>query len=181
MTDNFHINFEKNAHPREVRNQMSVFTYPWRWASFRGFFKNIAQFFHNIGDMLYRAKYGFCKHDVWNCDSSIVDYLINILTEFRNTTIGYPTSFATYNKWIAFLDEIIDRLEFSRTDSDRINPYYNEELGRIIIKGLDERTDEEVEVLKLYYNEEVNIENEKKEALIEAFTMLAPYMGSLWW
>ena len=167
--------------PREVENNMSVFGYFYRWTSFKGFFKNIAQFFHNIGDMFHRAKYGFCKHDVWNCDSTITDYLINILTAYRNETLGYPQDFESHEKWIAYLDEVIDLLVFSRTDSGSLNPYDTEDLQAIFQKEMKDRTDEEIDCIRLYWKEEQKIYAEQEEARIEALVKLAPHINSLWW
>lgn len=133
----------------------SVFQFPWSWKSINGFFRNIAYFFTNLRMAWQRAINGHCERDMRNCGDQIITYMITILTDFRNSTNCWPDyMFESFEDWVAYIDNIIDLLEFS---------------------GLDPE-----DLLEDFYTEEDAI-LEQRDARIKAFQMLSPIIRDLWW
>ena len=165
--------------PRTTTNHLSVFTYPWKWNTWTGFWHNIAQFFDNIGAAWQRATKGYCAGDLWNYDMTLVNYLVSTLTEFRNTTNSYNDRlFASYEEFIDYLDDIIDELDFARRDPDTINQYYNDWSklsGRWTVL-----TDEEKELVHKYNEEEMIILAKQKMAVQKALSLLSEVVDDLW-
>ena len=167
---------------RTCRNACSVFTYPWKWNTWTGFWRNIAQFFDNIGAAWQRATKGYCMGDLWNYDVSLADYLVNTLTEFRNTTQSWNDSeFETFEEYIDYIDDIIDDLEYARQDPDDINPYYpdwmeNSKRGR----PYAEFTEEDKAILMKYSDEEHRIYLTQKAAMQRALIKLSEHIDIMW-
>lgn len=133
----------------------SVFQFPWAWNSINGFFRNITYFFTNLRMAWQRAVNGYCERDVWNCGDQLIIYIIALLTDFRNNTNCWPDyMFESFEDWIAYIDNIIDLLEFSAMDSENL--------------------------LEDFYTEEDAI-LEQRDARIKAFQMLSPIIRDLWW
>lgn len=173
------INLENELPKRCVKNRCSVFIYPWKWNTWRGFWRNIAQFFDNIGAAWQRATKGYCAGDLWNFDITLVDYLINTLTAFRNTTQSWNDRvFASYEEFIDYLDDIIDELEYARLDPDTINPLYEE--WSKLSNGWACLTDEEKELVHKYQAEESAILNRQKLAVQKALSLLSEIVDDLW-
>jgi hypothetical protein len=165
--------------PRTTANRLSVFTYPWKWNTWHGFWHNIAQFFDNIGAAWQRATKGYCAGDLWNFDITLVDYLINTLTEFRNTTQSWDDSrFESFEEYIEYIDDIIDDLEYARLDPDEINPLY-EEWSKLSGRYI-ELEDEERELVKRYNEEERSILMKQKLAVQKALSLLSEIVDDLW-
>lgn len=173
------INLENDLPKRCVKNRCSVFTYPWKWNTWHGFWRNIAQFFDNLAAAWQRATKGYCAGDLWNYDITLVDYLINTLTAFRNTTQSWNDRlFASYEEFIDYLDDIIDELEYARLDPDTINPLY-EEWSKLSGRYI-ELEDEERELVKRYNEEERNILMKQKLAVQKALSLLSEIVDDLW-
>ena len=110
--------------PKDFNLNISVFQFPWRWGTWRGFWLNIRQFFHAWRPAWHRATRGCCRMDTWDVDRSLTIYLIKVLTEYRNLTDGWPAQFfSTFEEWIAAIDECIDSLIFSMRDVDTQEEY----------------------------------------------------------
>jgi hypothetical protein len=173
------INLENELPKRCVKNRCSVFTYSWKWNTWYGFWHNIAQFFDNIGAAWQRATKGYCAGDLWNFDITLVDYLINTLTAFRNTTQSWNDRlFASYEEFIDYLDDIIDELEYARLDPDTINPLY-EEWSKLSGRYI-ELEDEERDLVKRYNEEERSILMKQKLAVQKALSLLSEIVDDLW-
>lgn len=112
----------KRKCPEDIN--LSVFKYSYSWKTWRGFWKNLAYFFRCWRPAWHRATKGFALCDTWNADYSITGYLIKVLIEYRNVTNGWPDQhFATFEEWIAALDECIDWLIFSARDVETQEEY----------------------------------------------------------
>lgn len=173
------INLENNPPKRSVKNKCSVFTYSWKWNTWYGFWHNIAQFFDNLAAAWQRATKGYCAGDLWNFDITLVDYLINTLTAFRNTTQSWNDRlFVSYEEFIDYLDDIIDELEYARLDPDTINPLY-EEWSKLSGRYI-ELEDEERELVKRYNEEERKILNRQKASVQKALALLSEVVDDLW-
>lgn len=167
--------------PRTVENRMSVYTYPYRWRTWRGFWGNIKAWFDNKSAARQRAKQGYCISDVWNADHSIIDYIINVLCEYRNHTIAWPDQyFTTFEEWIAYIDEIIDLFDYSRQNPDELIPYAKE-LDEILATKRENRTDEQNALVEKYYQSEQEIYKTQCEKRKLAFEKLSAHIDQIWY
>lgn len=166
---------------RKVKNYMSVYTYPYTWRTWYGFWGNIKSWFTNQVAAKQRAKRGYCTDDVWDCGDSIVNYIINVLCEFRNKAQGYPDQyFDTMEEWIGYIDKIIDLLEYSRQDLDKLNEFaaaYYE----VIKVDEKKRTEEEQMTIDKYYERRAEIYEEQAARRKVAFAKLAAHLSEIWW
>lgn len=161
---------------------MSVYTFYWKWNTWRGFWKNIAQWFDNRRAAKQRAKLGYCYGDVWNCGNNICQRMAHMLTHFRNKCDSWPDrSFPTFKEWIEYIDEIIDLLEFAEADPDELNDYTEpfNEVCRKKHEG-DKPTDYQ-EILDKYWNEGRLIYERQTAARQKALAMFATYADDIWW
>ena len=55
-------------------------------------------------------KRGFSNEDLWNLDTTLFEFLLPRLKEFRKRTFGYPSQF-TYEEWIKLLDDACNAIE----------------------------------------------------------------------
>lgn len=160
---------------------LSVYTYDWKWNTWRGFWKNIKQWFDNRAAAKQRAKWGYCYGDIWNCGDTICCQMAHMLTEFRNKCNSWPDGkFDSFEEWIAFIDEIIDLLEIAECDPDELN-CYAEEYNKVLMVSRNERTPEQEELSRLYYKEEIEIYERQKSARMKALTMFAENAPYIWW
>ena len=176
------INLENERPKRCVQNRCSVFTYSWKWNTWYGFWHNIAQFFDNIGAAWQRATKGYCAGDLWNFDIYLADYLINTLTEFRNTTQSWnDRRFESFEEYIEYIDGIIDDLEYARLDPDEINPYYSDWV-EIFSQGKPGTalTEEEKAMMLAYNEEECDIHRKQVAAMQRALLELSEHIDTMW-
>ena len=175
------LNLENNIPKRIAINECSVFTYPWKWNTWRGFWRNIAQFFDNLGAAWQRATKGYCVGDIWNLDYSVINYLINTLTEYRNTTVSWPDrlTFETYEEWIDYIDHIIDELEFARADRDEYNEYAAA-YHAMGIKPYNQYTDEEKLLLGNYIDRDAELYRKQQSFARTAIIRLAEHLDDMW-
>lgn len=175
------INLENELPKRCVKNRCSVFTYSWKWNTWYGFWHNIAQFFDNIGAAWQRATKGYCAGDLWDFDIYLADYLINTLTEFRNTTQSWnDRRFESFEEYVEYIDGIIDDLEYARLDPDEINPYRDdwEELFKQG-KPYNALTEEEKAILLAYNEEERDIYQKQVMAMQRALIKLSEHIDTM--
>jgi hypothetical protein len=168
--------------PRTCRNNCSVFTYPWKWNTWHGFWHNIAQFFDNLSAAWQRATKGYCAGDLWNFDTYLADYLVNTLTAFRNTTQSWnDNEFDSFEEYIDYIDDIIDELEYARQDPDDINPYYADwmEISQHNIPYA-EWTEEDRAIMMKYNEEERRIYLTQKAAMQRALIKLSEHIDTMW-
>ncbi len=166
--------------PRETKVNLSVFTYPWSWKSWTGFWRNIQCFFRNIKKMFQRAKRGYCYSDTYDCGDTMIDYIIALLTGFRNRVDAYPAEdFASFEEWIAYLDFIIDELQYANTCPDELNKWWG------IWCELREKENRNFEledrVYGLYREKLKEIQYDQQKRLEEAMVRLSLYIKDLWW
>ena len=171
---------QKEMKMRTHNINLSVYQYPCTWKSLRGFWRNIRQWFDNRRAVKQRAKMGYSHRDVWNCGDHLIDLTLAMLIEFRNNTNNWPDLFFdTFEDWIAFIDKVIDLLDYSRQDADEFNSLKAE------YDKLPHRTstwtDEQKRLFDDYLVEAEAICQQQQKARIEAFTLLAPYLKDLWW
>ena len=172
---------ENRPAPRSVENRMSVYTYPYRWRSWRGFWGNIKAWFDNRAAAKQRARLGYCMGDVWNAGDSIVDYIIGVLCEYRNKTYGWPDQyFDTFEEWIAYIDEIIDLLDYSRQDPDEFNEW-RAEFSRVSDIRQEDRTEDDKAIITNYFEREKEIYEQQMTKRKVGFAKLAAHIDRIWW
>ena len=170
-----------NKEKRIVKNNLSVYYYPYYWHKWRGFLGNIRQWFTNhFRSAKERAKQGFCIEDTWDCGNTIIDYLVNILCDFRNRADGYPLDFNCYEDWIRCIDKIIDRLDYSRQNPDEFNEFTKLYYDVIDIDPAD-RTEEDKDISNKYWEKTKEIRRKQEHERQKAFMDLALYIDHLWW
>ena len=177
------LNLDGKPEKREMKTELSVFTYPYRWRSIGGILSNIRTFFYNIRCMFQRARKGVCDKDTWNFDYTLIDYLIASLTQFRNHTCCYPDrDFASFEDWIAYLDDIIDKLDFVRQSADEdLNKWYNAWQTQCCSKPRDEWADEDELVFRKYIEETERLTQEQAKVRKSAFIALSKHLPDIWW
>ena len=182
MSDIQAMELDEEVTPRETEVNMSVYTYPYRWNCWAGFWSNIKQWFDNRKAAKQRAKRGYCYGDVWECGDSIIDHMIVMLVEYRNKTNGYPaTHFSEFKDWIAYIDEMIDLLEYSRKDLDKLNDYYPIYDAYLEDRTSPQKTEEWLSVRDRYFEENERLYISQKEARKKALAMFAEYSDAIWW
>lgn len=102
----------------------NVFKYgyvPWR--NIRNWPDNVKMFFKHFKWAYQRATKGFCDMDIWNLDSSILDYLAGTIEQLADIASGYPgdTRFPTPESWDEFLRSMAN--DFYRANEH--NDYYD--------------------------------------------------------
>ena len=177
------LNLDDKPEKREMKTELSVFTYPYRWRSISGIWGNIRTFFYNIRCMFQRARKGVCYKDTWNFDYTLIEYLIASLTQFRNYTCSYPDrDFASFEDWIAYLDDIIDKLDFVRQSADEdLNEWYNAWQTQCCNKPRDEWTDEDELVFRKYIEETERLTETQAKVRKSAFIALSKHLPDIGW
>lgn len=176
------ITSEKKSVPRTHNINLSVYQYPYYWKTWYGFWGNIKQWFDNRRAAKQRAKMGYSYRDVWNCGDHIVDLMTVMLIEYRNKTNSMPAAleFNTFEDWIGYIDGIIDLLDYARQDPDELSQY-NKIYNEFALKPKTEWSEDEDEVFSLYLKEVEEICQKQKDAIVKAFSMIAPYIKHIWW
>ena len=171
----------KREVPKNLHN-LSVFQYPYKWKSWRGFWKNLIYFFKCLRPAWHRATRGYCGMDTWNADSTICAYLIKVLTEYRNVTNGFPgdNNFPTFESWIACIDEIIDNLIYAQTPLEDLCGW-TEMVDTFQYKPRETWTAAQEEAYKNWCKELVEIKDKQEVARMKAFTMLSHNLPHIWW
>lgn len=168
--DNHCVEFRSIDKPlKEVKNNLNVFKSPWSWKSLEGICRNIEWFFRAFKKVWWRGTKGYCASDLYNCDSTILDYLVNLLCGYVNYTCSYPADFETLEDWIAYITKIIDLLDFARQDPEEL-------AGNGDCSDLSES-----EVVYNYFEEVDAIKKKQEESIKEAFTLLAARFYDIWW
>lgn len=176
------LNLSYDIPQRKTKVNMSVFETPYKWTTWYGFWHNIKCFFDGIRAMWQRAKKGYCYGDVWDCGDSIVFYMISTLTHYRNKCTGWPDyAFPSFEDWLVYIDEILDLLEFSISDRDEQNEYFNEYDALIVLKAFDEFNEEEKKLRESYYERDTELYQKQAEARKKAFALLSEHIDSIWW
>lgn len=182
--NNIHeINLNSEARPEKMplkKVELNVFQPIYRWDTWAGFWSNIKYFFLAIGQTFQRGTKGYCDWDIPNCGYNIFDYMVNMLIEFRNRTHSWPDyEYQTYEQWIAEIDDIIDKLDFARQESDEFNTYA-EEFDRVMEIPCSQRTDEDREIISAYFEENTIIHDTQRKAAEKAFAWIGKHAKDLW-
>ena len=147
---------------------MSVYTFDWKWTTWRGFWRNIKQWFDNRKAAKQRAKLGYCYGDIWNCGNNICQRMAHMLTHYRNKCNSWPDrSFPAFKEWIEYIDEIIDLLEFAEADPDAI-------IEQSHVFGEMNDKDISLEEYRAVYEAQT-------AARQKALAMFATYADDIWW
>ena len=86
---------EKRAIPTNIH--LNVFKYGWnKWTSWRGFWSNIKNIPRVVKYAWARATKGYCEADLWDLDTTYLDYILSTLIDFRNNTCSYPNKYKTF-------------------------------------------------------------------------------------
>ena len=178
-SDIHNIVFDEDERREKRKASIKLVTrgFPYTWRRWRGFLSNIKCFFRDISDFFRRGKNGYTPFDSVEAGDNIVHYIIVILTEFRNNTDTYPDcEFDSFEEWIAFVDTIIDLLEFSEQDPDDFNKYYSKFSGYCENPWGKMSND----IYDSWYAENERIMKLQKDARTKAFQMLSEYIDALW-
>ena len=102
---------------------MNVFKYgiaPWRYPA--NWWSNIKVFFRHFKWAYQRATRGFADCDVWNLNSSILNYLSGTLKQLSETAAGWPgnNQFPEYEDWTIFLKQMSEKFRAANES----NEYY---------------------------------------------------------
>ena len=160
---------------------LSVFNYSWSWKTWRGFWRNIAYFFKCIRPAWDRATKGYCRMDTWNVDYTFTAYLIKVLTEYRNVTNGWPDQyFATFEDFIAAIDQCIDELIFSIEDPYKLNTMQTD-YEKVCDKPRSKWTKAEEALFEKYLDEVQKVYELQCQARERAFAFLGKYLPYIWW
>jgi hypothetical protein len=171
----------KRKLPEDTDINLSVFRSGWSWKTWHGFWENIKWFFRALRPAWHRATKGYCRMDTWNVDYTLTAYLIKVLTEFRNATNGWPDQhFATFEEWIAAIDDCIDNLIASTRDRDEINDWYPR-YKEFLHKGTANWTEEEKDIFHRYIDEDQLLYLAQNRAREKAFAFLGEYLPHIWW
>lgn len=129
----------------------------------RRWYKNIVEIPRYFKSMHYLVKHGYDEYATWETFDWFIDTMKSVLTEYRNTHIGYPVftmesmDDETIDEFAKRYDAGIDRMIELLDLMDECNPKYEE-------YGLDFQ----------------RIEKEKCEAKEEFFELFAEYFYTLW-
>lgn len=182
MSDVQAILSKKDVNPRKTNVDMSVYRYYYRWGCWGGFWENIKQWFRNKHSAKMRARKGYCYSDIWNCGDHILEYIIATLVEYRNGTYGYPSQhFESFEKWIEYIDKIIDLLEYSTEDLETLNQYQPIFDAYIEDKTNTDLADKWFSVKDKYFEENNSLYQSQVDARKKALTMFAEYSDCIWW
>ena len=102
---------------------MNVFKYGWApWRYPINWWRNIKLFFRQFKWAWQRAIRGFADCDVWNLDSSILNYLSGTLKHLSENAAGWPgdKQFPKYEDWTTFLKEMSEKF----AAANESNNYY---------------------------------------------------------
>ena len=171
----------KRELPKDVELNLSVFRSDYSWKTWHGVWENIKWFFRALRPAWHRATKGYCRMDTWNVDYTLTAYLIKVLTEYRNITNGWPDQhFATFEEWIAAIDECIDLLVLSAEDPDKLNKYWPE-YEKFLHKGTKNWTEEEQKIFDNWHSDSFRVHEMQCEAREKAFAWLGKYLPHIWW
>lgn len=159
---------------------MVIPLFPYTWFSFRGFFGNIGNFFKSFKSWFRRARRGYATYDVWECGENIVNYMILMLTEYRNMVCSYPDyMFSSYDEYIAYIDTIIDKLTYGIKEPSELNKY-TDSFWAAFKKPEDKRSEMDQFKIALYRKTNDEIVEAQQKALEEGFSMFAKIQRDLW-
>lgn len=65
-----------------------------------------------------RDERGFDDTELWNLDSTVVDFVLPRLKAYREQTEVFPVKYSDLDEWRAVLDEIIEGLELYKSKID---------------------------------------------------------------
>lgn len=57
-------------------------------------------------------EYGFADYELWNLDSTILEFIIPRLIRFKEITHSYPSKFEEPEEWEKVIEEIIEGLKY---------------------------------------------------------------------
>ena len=178
-SDIHNIVFNEDEHREKRKTSVKLVNrgFPYNWKRWRGFLSNIKWFFKDISDFFRRGKNGYVPFDSVDAGGNIVRYIIVILTEFRNNADSYPDyAFDSFKEWVAFIDTIIDLLEFSDQDPDDFNKYYTKFNHYCENPWGKMSTD----IYDSWYRENERVTKLQEAARKKAFQMLSEHIDDLW-
>ena len=183
MTDTHQISSEPRKQlPRVAKEKpYSVFNFGWcKWYTWGGFKNNIKNCFSVVKWAWQRATKGYCDIDIYALDLTYMSFIATSLTDFRNKTCTFPFNFDSLDAWIAYLDKILDKIEFVQTDNYDINEF-SAAYDNVLTISVKERTEEENEVIKRWLAREREIKADKRQIIKEIFNLIGEYFNDLWW
>ena len=132
------------------------------WYDKKYWYKNIARIPDYFGAINFLIKNGYDRYAHWETFEWFTHTMRDILTEYRQSHIGYPCKF-TCEEWDAKVDKMISLLN----DMDECNPKYETEEYQKDFHGN-----------KL--QDQLKIDDAMTEAKDEFFKLFAEHFYSLW-
>ena len=169
---------------------MNVFKYGWMpWRHPANWWGNIKLFFRQFKWAGQRATRGFADCDVWNLDSSILNYLHGTLNFLAENHWGYPANdkFSTDESWTEFLKDMAQKFY----QANGCNNYYptpkeEEWWNYISQRHLDQPFKDYPEDEKLTELKEAMLEEDHENQIMrerdfaEAWSLIGDNIWSLW-
>lgn len=160
---------------------MNVFKYGWMpWRHPLNWWGNIKLFFRQFKWAWQRATRGFADCDVWNLDSSILNYLSGTLKHLSEIAAGWPGNeqFPKYSDWTGFLKEMSEKF----AAANESNEYYPTPITDKWWKWAQEYSgcsDDNPYVQDMIQEEEEN-ELKRERDFAEAWSAIGEVFWQLW-
>ena len=160
---------------------MNVFKYGWMpWKYPMNWWKNIKLFPHQFKWAWQRATRGFADCDVWNLDSSILNYLSGTLKQLSETAAGWPGNeqFPKYSDWTSFLKEMSEKF----AAANESNKYYSTPMADKWWEWSQEHSvcPDDNPYVQDMLKEEQEIELKRERDFAEAWSAIGDVMWDLW-
>lgn len=172
------------------KSELNVFKYGYcyKWTTWKGFWRNISQFFTNIKFAYQRATRGYADWDVWDLDNYYTRLFRDTLTHLADTTHSYPGKgeFTTPESWDKFLRETAQLFDNSIDRSfEEFQIYKNkfEDSYTIVLENRgssEEVSEEEKVIVNNYLDEDKNIYQLRERNLQEALDRVKEHYHELW-
>lgn len=169
-----------NLHTRTSK-EMNVFKYGWMpWCHPLNWWGNIKLFFRQFKWAWQRATRGFADCDVWNLDSSILNYLSGTLKQLSETAMGWPGNkqFPEYEDWTIFLKQMSEKFRAA----DESNDYYSTPIADKWWKWMEEHKGslEENPYKELMFEEYNENDLKRERDFAEAWSAIGEVFWQLW-
>lgn len=169
-----------NLHTRTSK-EMNVFKYGWMsWRHPINWWENIKLFFRQFKWAWQRATRGFADWDIWNLDSSILNYLSGTLKQLSEIACGWPGNkqFPKYEDWTSFLKEMSEKF----AAADESNDYYSTPIADKWWKWMEEHKGslEENPYKELMFEEYNENDLKRERDFAEAWSAIGEVFWQLW-
>ena len=159
---------------------MNVFKYGWApWRYPINWWRNIKLFFRQFKWAWQRATRGFADCDVWNLDSSILNYLSGTLKYLSENAVGWPgdKQFPKYEDWTTFLKEMSEKFAAANESNNYYSTPMEDKWGEWYEKHPNFDKNPYVEDM---FKEQQENELKRERDFAEAWSAIGEVMWNLW-